>query len=307
MPNRATSWLVTASHDVPVGQVAMRTLRGRLRAVWAEAGGAAEGTSPERVHRLRVASRRALAAIELFQDILPPKRSLWFRKRLRQLRRAASDARDLDVLTGRLGLNADRPTAARTARARLMAMLSKQRAVSRVPIRELHDQLVEADWPGRVDALLERVATRGGRLTFGDYARQRFGPLVDRFFSAADRRLRSADEIHELRIEAKKLRYAVEIFAGVFPAATLARCQDALERLQETLGDFTDHAAAADRFRRWSRDESMRSDRKALAALRRREDEQAEEARRVFAKWWNHGRRRQLRRTFEKSLRRRSA
>jgi hypothetical protein len=51
----------------------------------------------------------------------------------------------------------------------------------------------------------------------------------------------------------------------------------------------------------------MRSDRDTLTALRRREDEKAEEARRVFAKWWNRGRRRALRRTFEKSLRRRSA
>lgn len=307
MPQGSSSWLVTAGREAAVGGVAMRTLRGRLRAVWAEARAAAEGLSPEHVHRLRVATRRALAAFDVFQHILPPKRSLWFRKRLRALRRAASDARDLDVLTGRLGGHGEPPAAARTARGRLVAMLSKQRVVSREPIRELHERLVEADWPGRVDALLERVAARGAGLTLGDYAARRFGPLVDRFFAAADRRLRDADEMHELRIEAKKLRYALEIFAGVIPAVSLARCQDALERLQETLGDFTDHAAAADRLRRWSRDDSMRSDHETLAALRRREDEQAEEARRAFAKWWNRGRRRRLRRTFEKSLHRRSA
>ena len=307
MAQRATSWLVAENGYVPVGRVAMRTLRCRLRTVWAEARAAADGTSPEHVHRLRVATRRTLAAFDLFHDLLPPKRSLWFRKRLRQLRRAAGDARDLDVLTGRLVQSGERPTPARSGRARLVAMLSKQRTVSRGPIREIHERLVEADWPGRVDALLERVASRGGRVTFAAYARRRFGPLVDRFFAAADRRLRDADEIHQLRIEAKKLRYAVEIFAGVFPAATLARCQDALERLQRTLGDFTDHAAAADRFRRWSREESMRSDRDTLVALERREDERAEEARRTFAKWWNRDRRRQLKRTFAKSLRRHSA
>lgn len=307
MPQRTTSWLVTDGPDVPVGQVAMRTLRGRLRAVWAEAQAAADGTAPEHVHRLRVATRRTLAAFDVFHDVLPAKRAAWFRKRLRQLRRAAGDARDLDVLAGRLRENETRPSAARTARARLVAMLSKQRTVSRDPIRELHEQLAEADWPGRVDALLERVADRGRRTTFGCYARRRFGPLVEHFFVTADRRLRDADEIHKLRIEGKKLRYAVEIFAGVFPAATLARCQDALEQLQETLGEFTDHAAAADRFRRWSRDESMRSDRETLAAFRRREDALADEARRVFAKWWTRSRRRMLKRTFGRSLRRESA
>lgn len=303
MPQRATSWLVTDGPDAAVGQVAMRTLRGRLRAVWAEAHAAAEGTAPEHVHRLRVATRRTLAAFDVFRDVLPAKRAAWFRKRLRLLRRAAGDARDLDVLTGRLGQNDARPS----ARARLVAMLSRQRTVSRGPIRELYERLAEADWQGRVDELLERVAERGRRTTFGDYARRRFGPLIDHFFAAADRRLRDADEIHQVRIEAKKLRYAVEIFAGVFPAATLARCQDALERLQESLGEFTDHASAADRFRRWSRDENMRSDRDTLAAFRRREDALAEEARRAFAAWWSRSRRRALKRTFQRSLCRESA
>jgi len=298
MPPRTTSWLVTDGPDAAVGQVAVRTLRGRLRAVWAEAHAAAEGTAPEHVHRLRVATRRTLAAFDVFRDVLPAKRAAWFRKRLRLLRRAAGDARDLDVLTGRLGQNDARPS----ARARLVAMLSKQRTVSRGPIRELYERLAEDDWQGRVDELLERVAERGRRTTFGDYARRRYGPLVDHFFAAADRRLRDADEIHQARIEAKKLRYAVEIFAGVFPAATLARCQDALERLQETLGTFTDHASAADRFRRWSRDENMRSDRDTLAAFRRREDALAEEARRAFAAWWSRSRRRALKRTLQRSL-----
>ena len=301
MPQRTTSWLVTDGPGTAVGQVAMRTLRSRLRAVWAEAQAAAEGTAPEHVHRLRVATRRTLAAFDVFRDVLPAKRAAWFRKRLRLLRRAAGDARDLDVLAGRLGQN-DARSSARTARARLVAMLSRQQAVSRGPIREIHERLVEADWPGRVDELLERVAERGRRTTLGDYARRRFGPLVDHFFTAADRRLRDADEIHQVRIEAKKLRYTVEIFAGVFPAATLARCQDSLERLQETLGEFTDHAAAADRFRRWSRDESMRSDRDTLAAFRRREDALAKEARRAFAAWWSRSRRRALKRTLQRSL-----
>jgi CHAD domain-containing protein len=307
MPRRTTSWLVTEGPAAPVGQVAMRTLRGRLRAVWSEAKAAADETAPECVHRLRVATRRTLAAFDVFEDVLPAKRAAWFRKRLRLLRRAAGDARDLDVLTGRLRQDDGKPAPARQARARLLAMLAKQRTVSRGPIRDLYERLADADWPARVDDLMERVAERGRGVTFGIYARERFGPLVEHFFAVADHRLRDADEIHQLRIEAKKLRYTVEIFAGVFPAATLARCQDALERLQQTLGDFTDHAAAADRFHRWSRDEGMRADRDALAALRRREDALADEARKVFATWWSRSRRRALKRTFDRSLRRESA
>jgi nitrite reductase/ring-hydroxylating ferredoxin subunit len=109
MPQRTTSWLVTDGPDAAVGQVAMRTLRGRLRAVWAEAHAAAEGTAPEHVHRLRVATRRTLAAFDVFRDVLPAKRAAWFRKRLRLLRRAAGEIRCyLNVCSHRHCLLTDR-------------------------------------------------------------------------------------------------------------------------------------------------------------------------------------------------------
>ena len=56
----------------------------------------------EHVHRLRVATRRAAAALKLYRDWLPQKTRRWFKKRLRQIRRAAGEARDLDVLIQRL-------------------------------------------------------------------------------------------------------------------------------------------------------------------------------------------------------------
>src|SRR3954454_15518570 len=61
----------------------------------------------EHVHRLRVATRRAAAALKLYRDWLPQKSARWTKKRLRQIRRAASEARDLDVLIQRLHRESD--------------------------------------------------------------------------------------------------------------------------------------------------------------------------------------------------------
>ena len=119
--------------------------------------------------------------------------------------------------------------------------------------------------------------------------------------------MRSPERIHKLRIEGKKLRYAMEIFAGVFSARERVRCEDALERLQETLGDFTDHAAAADRFRRWARSDGLGVRHRTLVVLHDTEAIRAERARKVFVQWWTPARRRWLRRAFERSLSRRSA
>ncbi|MEI7781734.1 MAG: CHAD domain-containing protein [Planctomycetota bacterium] len=312
--NTPGKWTVVDGERMPARHVAMRTLRQRLDEVWAwlPKAGSERQRDPESVHQLRVATRRALAALEAFRDLLPEKQVAWFEKQLRRIRRAASDARDLDVLTDRLAATAQ-PEATgpqpRTgkARARLVAMLSKQRESSRQPIRDRHEKLRERDWAGRLERLLENLPAGRRQSTFGTYARRRFRPMIRRFFAAADHRLRNAEELHELRIEGKKLRYAMEIFASVFPPAVRARCTDALERLQKTLGDFTDHAAAADRFRRWANDKSALANRDTLERLQQEEEALADEARRKFSKWWSPTRRRGLMRRFEQTLRRDSA
>src|SRR5436305_12918635 len=51
----------------------------------------------EHVHRLRVATRRAGAALKLFESCLPNKAFRRARKQLRAMRRAAGEARDWDV------------------------------------------------------------------------------------------------------------------------------------------------------------------------------------------------------------------
>jgi CHAD domain-containing protein len=99
----------------------------------------------------------------------------------------------------------------------------------------------------------------------------------------------------------------LEIFGCVLPTGSRARCEEALERLQETLGEFTDHAAAADRLRRWARSAGWGSQQRTLAALRAREVARATAARKAFAAWWNPARRRRLRRALERSVRGRAA
>ena len=294
------TWIVSDDHRLPVGQVAAHTLRTRFNAVWTELRSAC--TMPdhaEHVHRLRVATRRTLAAFEAFHSVIPAKRRGWFEKRLRRLRRAAGEARDLDVLTERL----TRDNVAR-ARSRLVAMLSKQRQSSRAPIREQFEKLLDADWTSRVNRLLTDVCSRRCRPGFRAFARRRFKPMIVSFFDKADRTLRNGDEIHSLRIEGKKLRYALEIFAPVFPPRALAHCQESLEQLQKMLGNFTDHASAADRFGRWARSADAGPNRDLIASLCDDENRQADIARKSFSKWWSPVRRRSLRRRFERTLRR---
>jgi CHAD domain-containing protein len=307
---RSVAWAVKDEGKVSASRVAARTLRKRLDTVWSELQAACrQRHDPERVHQLRVATRRTLAALTAFRDLVPKKQRGWFEQRLRRVRQAAGATRDLDVLRDEVSrqpgpADKDPVPVTLSARKRLVVMLARRRDVSRESIREIRETLVAEDWPGRVEQFLSAVAARSSTESFLAYAHSRFPDLLRRFFDRADRKLVTADEIHRLRIAGKKLRYALEIFAVAIPAATKTACLEALEKLQETLGSVTDHAAAAGLFRRWAREDGGGVDRTTLVAFRRHQEDRAKRSRRAFVKWWKPSRRRALRRSLEQILER---
>src|SRR5262245_16207437 len=91
-------WIEGLNSDMPLGKAARRVFAARLAAVtkhWRPA--VEQPNDPENVHQLRVATRRASAAVDIFGDLLPKRLFRRLKKRLRQLRRSAGAARDWDV------------------------------------------------------------------------------------------------------------------------------------------------------------------------------------------------------------------
>src|SRR4051812_7186642 len=97
-------WIAGLKADTPLTEAARRVLTVRLEMVGehlplAKRGG--DGAA-EYVHRLRVATRRADAALRIFRLCLRKKVYRAARARLRTIRRAAGAARDWDVFLGEL-------------------------------------------------------------------------------------------------------------------------------------------------------------------------------------------------------------
>src|SRR5450755_1491967 len=101
---RMDKWIHGVSPDDWTSDVAGRTLRFRLAAVqhYLPLAGEKPDEDIEYVHELRVATRRTTAALRLYADMLPRRRTARMETRLKQIRRAAGDARDYDVLVQRL-------------------------------------------------------------------------------------------------------------------------------------------------------------------------------------------------------------
>ncbi|HTN03396.1 MAG TPA: CHAD domain-containing protein [Planctomycetaceae bacterium] len=204
----------------------------------------------EAVHQLRVASRRATAAVESFGVCLPHQQSRKLSSRVRSIRRAAGRIRDWDVLLLDLAQRVwqigaeDAPgfdlLAGDSAARRSMAQekFLKVCRKSQAPLRRRSKELV-----GAVSA-----ADRRG-LTFGDIGRFRLTALAERFFSQLGGPLADVTDYHALRLALKPLRYAVEIFSGCFVPALSEQISPQLETLQELLGGIQDCQLAAVRVR----------------------------------------------------------
>jgi CHAD domain-containing protein len=300
-------WVVTDPGTRPAACVAADLLRRRLRFVWKDLRAACRKEhDSKRLHQLRVATRRTIAALEACGDLVPEKKRRWFSKRLGRIRRAAGETRDLDVLLARL---ANQPAPAAAAGMDpgqwpwLLGKLWRHRERSRRPLQKLLAKLSAASWPRRVDRLCRRALASATGESFADFASRSLAPILEQFCVRADRRCVGTQAMHQLRIEGKRLRYAVEVLGVALPQTARTAGLAALEEMQESLGAFVDHAAAADRFRRLAR-EAAGSDRRLLASLAQQEERLAETARTAFSRWWTVARRQRLIRSFQPETRR---
>jgi CHAD domain-containing protein len=302
-----SKWIKTDSPDEPVEEVARTALDARLDKVWHYLAAAADEpkSETENVHQLRVASRRAAAAMRLFAPLLPPRHARWINKQLKKIRRAAGDARDLDVLGDQI---------ARFARDGgpvkyqfLCDAIKQRRHAAQEPIADIHSKLKRKDFRHRQARLVKHTrlrteADREQKPSYAQVGREALAPLVQCFLTASTSDFSDYERLHAFRIEGKRLRYAMEVFAGAFSPGFRKDLYKQIEELQQKLGDVNDHVNARQQF---SDSRLGISDQEATATLNamvEAENAAVDSSRQEFLDWWTEERREQLRRDFEQYL-----
>lgn len=238
-----------------VEEGARRAIGQLTLALLAAAPVAAEGSDPEGVHQARVAIRRLRSALTLFRPAIACPAADTMKDRLGALARTLGAARDWDVfIAGSLAeANAafpDEAALARLARAARTARAAAYTAV-RATLAGAEFRLLGLD-------LAAAVALPPWRETDDAAAAARQAAPLEAFAAAAlarrHRRLRRAGDdfagldipgLHTLRIQAKRMRYAGELFGGLYGAKRRRRFQKAVAALQDALGHLNDTAVAA--------------------------------------------------------------
>jgi CHAD domain-containing protein len=285
----SSKWLTAIEPDASVADAVRLSLEARLTAVAHHLPLAAYHAEQdvEHVHRLRVSTRRAAAVLELYRDWLPSKRSRWVNKRLKKIRRAAGEARDLDVLAGRIVQEYGERAAP------VAAVVAEERTKVQSDIVQIAERSRRDDRFVRKTAKLiesieppEEIQARANPPSFHDWAGEELERIAESFFESIPSDTSDMAALHQFRIQAKSLRYAMELLAAAFGPDLREVHYPVVEEVQERLGRINDHVTARDRFRTWATDDKLAAQKALLCALAEDELALIADKLREFRDWW---------------------
>jgi triphosphatase len=208
----------------------------------------------EALHQMRVALRRLRAAISLFSDMLTGPQTETLKGEFKWITRELGPARELEVFLKRVV----KPVADRERGEPGIRLVSRElrqkredaiaRARAAVESPRFRDLALDAvawietgDWTGNPEDAAGMLRERPVEALAVEQLRRRWKKILK-----SGKRLDTLDpqRRHRLRIQAKKLRYAAEFFATVFPHKKCKRRRKdfvaRLEELQDALGDLND-------------------------------------------------------------------
>jgi CHAD domain-containing protein len=154
--------------------------------------------------------------------------------------------------------------------------------------------------------LLEAVAwpkRHSSRKTppFAPFCQRQLTPLAAEFFRLAEADLRDHETMHSLRIAGKRLRYALELAPAAMPASAFQQFYEALDQIQDQLGQVVDQIAAIAQLRDSLDLLDKKSHRHRLQRLLSREEERLARLRAKVLREWSPARRKYLHKLWQKA------
>lgn len=246
--------LVPAAPDAPAGQAVRAAIADGLKRLLASERSRAPDAAPadpETTHQMRVATRRLRSDLRTFGPLLDPVAATALVEELRWLGRVLGDLREADVRIARLERDAASLPGDRAVLTPLFDALERRRVEAR---RRVAEALTGPRHAALVSRLAEAVHTPRLSLEAARACRDALPPLV----AAAWKRLAKAAralgrdsldaDLHEVRIRAKRTRYAAEAVAIALapePAEAARRFAARVTKLQDLLGEHQDAVTAA--------------------------------------------------------------
>lgn len=206
---------------------------------------------PDQVRQLRVATRRASTAVNLFAEFATTAATSQIARDLKKIRKVAGRMRDLDVLIanaekGELASGNLEFLAARRSRAQLKLEKSYRKYIASGRLDNNVQRLLDSlDGNGQTPALFR---------TWASGSLREAGAV---FFSSWPTTIQSSEggtdfaALHNFRLQVKKIRYQIELLAADSPRKRRKKLNRKLKKIQTSLGEINDHDIAIQKIHRW--------------------------------------------------------
>lgn len=225
---------------------AANVLQARFNEIVALRGAALDSDDIEAVHSMRVATRRLRSALRDFASILRKRPLKNVTKDLRKLADSLGAARDIDVAI--VALDKLQTKAEDEAiKSGIEKLIAQKRAKRERTQRDLLESLGASaieDLQKRFEAALDKAAqkkTRSKPVSFTDAGRtvvleglEAFCDLSESLYDPGE-----VEKLHRLRIAAKRLRYALELYTLCW-GERIARFAEEISKMQSFLGEVHD-------------------------------------------------------------------
>ena len=234
----------------PATLALVRLFERRTRALNRQLAAAVAGKDTG-VHQARVASRRLRETIPVLTEGLPHTKAGKATRKIRRLTGALGMVRELDVTLHLIDELAERPAVPRAALGEVRALVIEEREQRRAVMLERLEHVDSAKLSRRLESVRQALMVPAP----GHAWRANLAGRIARRARRLERAIEQAGQIyepeglHQVRIAAKKLRYALEIAdeSGAAPCGdalrVIKRVQDALGRLHD-LQVLQHHVAA---------------------------------------------------------------
>lgn len=207
----------------------------------------------EYIHQLRVWSRRCNESLRFFRGIFPRKKNKTLGRMFRTIRRAANNARDLDVLIEKYkhaSITIENP--------RFLHFLLKERELSQLSVQEIYfllkkGKLLKKQLNVTNKALIRSYtkSKKNQHIEFKFLAAQNIERLSNQFFDSMLLSHTKPSELHETRIHGKRLRYAIELSKPVLPVQARKEAYSTLITILDVYGSFNDSHVFQEHLKNW--------------------------------------------------------
>lgn len=236
-----------ARTDLSIQEFGAGILLKNLSALEQEFEGVRKGEDIEAIHRMRVASRRLRAALPLFGPVVAAKKYEGWTDQIRGLTRALGEARDSDVQIEHLHdyVLSLPPGPTRPGARRLLLRLRQRRQRLQQAVGKALDDVVKSsvlmEMERKLRPILDGIDGTPRSLALcrmaWDSIREKLQLFL--YYEPFIQQAEDKEELHAMRIAAKRLRYTMEIFSPLFESE-LKPYLKVMRQVQEMLGDIHD-------------------------------------------------------------------